>query len=85
MTVDLGPLATAVEVGCDSIQVALADGRVLAVPLVWFPRLLKALPEERQNWELIGEGEGIHWPGLDEDISVAGLLRGERSAERMNR
>ena len=50
------------------------DGRSLAVPLAWFPRLQKATPEQRQNWELIGRGIGIHWPEIDEDISIAGLF-----------
>jgi hypothetical protein len=53
----------------------LADGRELAVPLEWFPRLRDATPEQRSNWRLIGRGQGIHWADVDEDISVAGLLR----------
>ena len=59
----------------------LDDGRRLAVPLAWFPRLLDGTKAERADYELIGEGEGIHWPQLDEDISVEGLLAGRRSAE----
>jgi hypothetical protein len=54
----------------------LADGRTIIVPLAWFPRLLHATPEQRRRWELLGDGEGIHWPDVDEDLSVAGLLRG---------
>jgi hypothetical protein len=66
----------AVSVVCDdtSLQVALADGREISASLAWFPRLLNASPTERANWELIGGGEGIHWPDVDEDISVASLL-----------
>jgi hypothetical protein len=65
----------------DSLIVRLDDGRSLSVPLAWYPRLLHGTVAERENYELIGEGEGIHWPDLDEDISVAGLLAGRRSAE----
>lgn len=78
---ELTPLATDVEVTADRLTVELADGRSISVPLVWFPRLLKAELGARNHWELIGDGDGIHWPELDEDISVAGLLRGERSSE----
>jgi hypothetical protein len=69
--------ATAVDVTVtdDRIVVVLADGRELAAPLTWFPRLLEATPEQRRNWRLIGRGHGIHWPDVDEDISVASLLR----------
>ena len=69
--------AAAVDVTTDdsSLRVVLADGRELAVPLEWFPRLRDATPEQRKNWRLIGRGQGIHWPDVDEDISVAGLLR----------
>ena len=58
----------------DSFVVDLEDGRSLTVPLEWFPRLRDATPEQRNHWELIGPGFGFHWPDLDEDISVAGLL-----------
>jgi hypothetical protein len=61
--------------------VDLADGRSIAVPLVWYPRLAHGTHEERTNWRLIGRGEGIHWPELDEDISVENLLSGARSGE----
>jgi Protein of unknown function (DUF2442) len=69
--------ATAVDVTVtdDRIVVVLADGRELAAPLTWFPRLLEARPEQRRNWRLIGRGHGIHWPDADEDTSVASLLR----------
>ena len=73
--------AQQVAVGEDSLTVDLADGRTIAVPLAWFPRLLHATPAERANWRLIGPGEGIHWSDLDEDISVASLLAGRRSNE----
>jgi hypothetical protein len=73
--------AQRVAVGEDSLTVELADGRTIAVPLAWFPRLLHATPAELANWRLIGSGEGIHWPELDEDISVASLLAGRRSSE----
>jgi hypothetical protein len=65
----------------DSLTVRLDDGRTLSVPLAWYPRLLGGTEAERGNYELIGDGEGIHWPELDEDISVEGLLAGRRSAE----
>ncbi len=69
--------ATAVDakVMDDRLVVILADGRELAAPLAWFPRLLEASDDQRRNWRLIGGGHGIHWPDVDEDISVASLLR----------
>jgi hypothetical protein len=69
--------ATAVDVSVDDsmLRVTLADGRELAVPLEWFPRLRNATPKQRTNWRFIGPGQGIHWPEIDEDISVASLLR----------
>ncbi|HEY3381817.1 MAG TPA: DUF2442 domain-containing protein [Vicinamibacterales bacterium] len=74
------PLARRVEVTADELRVDLADGRRLGVPLVWFPRLISAAPEARARFELLGDGDGIHWPDADEDISVAGLLVGAPSA-----
>jgi hypothetical protein len=71
-------VATHVELTDDELIVTLADGRAVSAPLVWFPRLLNASAEQRQRWQLIGAGEGIHWPDIDEDLSIAGLLRGER-------
>jgi len=59
----------------DQLLVVLADGRELAAPLAWFPRLLGADADQRAHWRLIGRGQGIHWPDVDEDISVANLLR----------
>ena len=73
------PLAIEVFVSEDELTVHLVDGRKISVPLVWFPRLLHGSREQRNRFELIGEGEGIHWEELDEDISVAGLLRGVRA------
>ena len=72
--------AVATEVSCadDLLTVALDDGRAVSVPLAWFPRLLNATRKQRQDWELIGGGVGIHWEAIDEDISVASLLRPER-------
>jgi hypothetical protein len=71
------PDATAVDVRVtdDSIHVVLADGREVTAPLAWPPRLAGATSEQRHNWRLIGRGQGIHWPDVDEDISVAILLR----------
>jgi hypothetical protein len=71
------PDATAVDVTVmdDRLVVILADGREVAIPLAWFPRLFEATPEQRRNWRFIGRGHGIHWPDVDEDISVASLLR----------
>jgi hypothetical protein len=66
----------------DTLAVDLADGRTIVVPLVWYPRLLDASPEQRRNWRVSAAGYGIHWPELDEDLSTAGLLRGAPSAER---
>ncbi|HET9637629.1 MAG TPA: DUF2442 domain-containing protein [Allosphingosinicella sp.] len=67
-----------VDVRCDAerLIVDLADGRTIAVPLAWYPRLLNATPAQRANWTQAGGGFGIHWPDVDEDLSVAGLLRG---------
>ena len=65
----------------DALVVELVDGRTITVPLTWYPRLAHGTPAERANWRLIGEGEGIHWPDVDEDISVEGLLAGRRSGE----
>jgi hypothetical protein len=65
----------------DALIVDLVDGRTITVPLTWYPRLAHGSHAERSNWRLIGEGEGIHWPDLDEDISVEGLLAGRRSGE----
>ncbi len=73
--------AMQVSISEDALSVDLADGRTIAVPLAWFPRLLHGRPEERQTWRLIGDGQGIHWPDLDEDISLENLLLGRPSGE----
>ena len=65
----------------DALVVDLVDGRTITVPLAWFPRLSHGTPTERANWRLIGGGVGIHWPDLDEDVSVESLLAGRRSGE----
>lgn len=69
----------------DNLTVDLADGRRVSVPLAWFPRLLHAKPGQRGNWRLIGDGQGIHWPDVDEDVSVSGLLRGAAAPESPRR
>ena len=74
-------LARAVNVTDDALVVDLSDGRTVSVPLAWFPRLLHGTPEERSKWRLISDGEGIHWPDLDEDISVENLVFGKPSGE----
>lgn len=61
------------------LVVGLMDGRRIAVPLAWYPRLLGAMPEQRARWEIAGGGYGVHWPDLDEDLSTEGLLRGARA------
>jgi len=73
--------ATTVRLTEDTLVVDLADGRTVSVPLAWYPRLLQGSPEERANHRLIGEGEGIHWPDLDEDVSVENILAGRTSGE----
>ena len=75
------PEAEEVLVTADTLQVELSDGRTISVPLAWYPRLVNATPDERNNWELIGNGQGIRWPDLDEDISVEGLIAGRPSGE----
>lgn len=75
------PLAEQVHCTEHELVVMLADGRSISVPLAWFPRLAAASAEDRQRYELLGAGQGIHWPALDEDISVAGLLAGNSSVE----
>src|SRR3989304_5552664 len=75
LTVEAIARARAVRVTDDDLVVDLTDGRTITVPLVWFPRLLHATPAQRRRWEFLGEGEGIHWPAIDEDLSVAGLFR----------
>ena len=73
--------AQGVNVSEDALTVDLADGLTISVPIAWFPRLAHGTKQERSHWRLIGVGEGIHWPELDEDISVESLLAGRRSHE----
>ena len=75
------PLAIAVHVSVDTLELQLSDGRKISAPLSWYPRLAHASVEERSNWQLIGPGLGIHWPDIDEDISVENLLMGQPSGE----
>ena len=65
----------------DSLVIDLVDGQTVSVPLAWYPRLLHGQPEERNHWRMIGQGEGIHWPDLDEDTSVENILFGQPSGE----
>lgn len=72
--VDPDPTAVEVEVSAAALRIVLSDGRELSAPLAWFPRLRDATPEQRQHWRLIGRGHGVHWPEVDEDVSVRSLL-----------
>jgi Protein of unknown function (DUF2442) len=74
-------MAQQIAVTEDTLTADLVDGRTISVPLGWYPRLLHGTPEERNHWRLIGVGEGIHWPDLDEDISVENSLAGKPSGE----
>lgn len=73
------PRAMSVTCSDDELRVSLTDGRSLSVPLAWFPRLAHATAAQRADYELLGEGQGIHWPSVDEDISVVGLIAGHPS------
>ena len=75
------PDAESVRLDEDTLTAELSDGRTISVPLVWYPRLARANVTERNNWCLTGGGQGIHWPDLDEDISVESLLAGRTSGE----
>jgi Protein of unknown function (DUF2442) len=83
LTVDLlqVPTIQTIEITDDTLSVDLSDGRTISVPLAWYPRLLQGSMEERNNWRLIGRGEGIHWNQLDEDISVKNIILGQSSGE----
>lgn len=74
-SIDIQPLAVDVSCNSDKLHVALADGREISVPLEWYPRLHEATPKERNDWQLLGGGLGIHWESLDEDVTVESLLR----------
>jgi hypothetical protein len=82
LNLESDPLAVDVSFTADTFRVTLDDGRELSIPLAWFPRLLHGAPEQREQWELIGRGQGLHWEALDEDISVAGLLAGRGDQTR---
>jgi hypothetical protein len=75
------PKAQDIKITDDTLRVDLSDGRTISVPLAWYPRLQHATSEERNHWRFIGKGHGIHWPDLDEDISVESLLAGKPSGE----
>ena len=75
------PDAVDVQITEDTLSVELSDGRNIAVPIDWYPRLAHGTTEENRNWKLIGRGQGIHWENLDEDISIEGLLAGKPSGE----
>jgi hypothetical protein len=75
--------AQSVEIDEDRLTVSLTDSRTISVPLTWYPRLWHGKPAERANFEIIGDGAYIHWPDLDEDLSVAGILAGRRSGESL--
>lgn len=78
----MNALATSLRFDEDTMWVQLVGGRVIGVPLAWFPRLLRASPEQRLRFEISGGGQGLHWDELDEDISVAGLLAGRGDVTR---
>jgi hypothetical protein len=81
LTLETEPLALQVSVTDKNLTVDLIDGRSLIVPLSWYPRLLQASQEERQNWQILGDGYAIEWVDLDEHIGVEGLLAGRKSGE----
>ena len=78
LAIDVNPLVEELHCTEDELIVSLVDERKISAPLAWFPRLVNASMEERNNWELLGDGQGIHWPDIDEDLSVSGLLKGTR-------
>jgi len=75
------PQAQNVVVTDDALTVDLSDGRTISVPLAWYPRLLHSTPNERNNWRFIGRNDGIHWPDIDEDISIKNIIVGKPSGE----
>ena len=79
--IDRVPEAMTIPVTEDTLTAELSDGRTISVPLAWHPRLMHATPQERTNWQLVGGGQGIHWPDLDEDISIEDLIAGRKSGE----
>ena len=80
VSVDM-PDAVAIAVTGDTLTAHLSDGRTISAPLAWYPRLVHATPKERDNWEIHARGQHLHWPDLDEDLSVEMLLTGQRSGE----
>lgn len=76
LAIDVKPLAEHVECTADELIVSLVDGRKISVPLAWFPQLANATNAQRGNWKILGDGQGVHWPDIDEDLSVYGLLIG---------
>jgi hypothetical protein len=81
LALQVDPCAEQVHCTDDELVVILTDGRTLSVPLAWFPRLASASAQQRAQYELLGDGSGIHWPAIDEDISVLGLLAGTPSVD----
>ena len=81
LVVDHEVFAVTVSFSEDAMAISLDDGRTVSVPLAWYPRLFAGTRKELEHYEFIGDGEGIHWPELDEDISVESILAGRRSAE----
>ncbi len=81
LTLETEPIAKQITVTNEKLIVDLADGRSLSVPLEWYPRLVHASPQERQNWQTLGDGYAIEWIDLDEHIGIEGLLAGKRSGE----
>jgi hypothetical protein len=81
LVLEVEPIAVEVTVTDENLIVHLEDGRGLTIPLEWYPRLAYGSPEERQNWQLLGDGYAIEWPDLDEHIGIEGLLAGRRSGE----
>lgn len=75
------PLGKSLQITDEYLTVTLQDGRMISTPLEWYPRLHRATPADRAAWEWDGDGIGIHWPRLDEDLSIAGMLRGNPSVE----
>jgi hypothetical protein len=76
LAIEVNPLAEGVDFSADELIVSLVDGRKVSVPLTWYPRLATADDQQRARWELLGDGQGIHWPDIDEDLSVSGILKG---------
>ena len=81
LTLEIEPLATKVQVTEDRLIAELADGRSIIVPLSWYPRLMNGTVQERQHWQLLGDGYATEWLDLDEHIGIEGLLAGRRSGE----